>query len=229
MARPRANGFTVIGAVILAGILGASIAMYGIINFYVQRAKASSQTKVSVIDSESTLVELVASRFRNAIIANCGFTQADLANQLAGATFSDNTITLRLIATGVPNGVACPADAPPGSCNPPTLATAANPGVYLFSVRIQRAGASKNTTSFLESGSAFVQFRLELTSQSTPQNLKIFGPALACNNWPAPAAGALDQRQIIANYRIIWRRPVGNNLEVLSHMGSKTLNLAELR
>jgi len=239
MLRKKEQGFTLIGAVILAAVLGASIDVYGIINYYVVKAKAKSESKASAIDSESALAELVATKFNS--LANpsgcAGITADSFSTALQTAIFSDDTVTLSMVKSGEAEPAAAEANGYPnwmvtaaGSCKsgPSFPANSAASGVYIFCVKIGKRGnaANKSGTSFLQSELAFVQFRLKLMSQSTSQNTKVFGPAISCMNW---IGGSENERQIKLSYRIIWKKPNGTPQEVFSHLGSKMINVAELR
>lgn len=245
MLRKKEQGFTLIGAAILAAILGASIAVYGIINYYVGKAKAKSESKVSAIDSENALVELVATKFR---AQGCSTSSPDLStfrngfrDKIAGAVFSDNTVNFSLVAegnrlnqsNGSPAWMTAAIDSCNGADSPKFPLNNGQPGVYIFCIRTGKAAddqgsflPTKSSTSFLESDLSFVQFRLELTSQAVPQDQKVMGTALTCTQWNGVP---LQEQQLKISYRILWKKPQGNPQEVFSHLGSKILNLAELR
>lgn len=246
MPRKKQQGFTLIGAAMLAAVLGASIAVYGIINYYVAKAKAKSESKASAIDSESALAEYIATKF-NAQGCSTAPTVATFTNGFAnrisrtapfniGAAFSDNTVNLSLVrsgnlidanlATGSPALMTDAITACNGASSPNFPANNAAFGVYIFCVKINRTDPSKSGTSFLNSDLAFVQFRLELMSQSTSQNEKVFGPAMSCTAWDG---NPNNERQLKISYRIIWKKPNGTPQEVFSHVGSKMLNVVELR
>ena len=242
MPRRKEKGFTLIGAAILAAVLGASIAVYGIINYYVAKAKAKSESKASAIDSEDALVEYVATKFMS---QGCDTSLPSFTTNFSdrirrtgsfntGSAFSDSTVTLSLVRAGgsisaLPGSPAWMSDAI-NSCNaagsPNFPANNGVPGVYIFCVKVNRNDPSKSGTSFLQSELAFVQFRLELMSSASSQNQKVFGPAMPCTAWEATP---LNDRQLKLSYRIIWKKPGGTPQEVFSHMGSKMLNVAELR
>ena len=240
MPRRKEKGFTLIGAVILAAVLGASIAVYGIINYYVTKAKAKSESKASAIDSEGALVEYVATKFKSQECSTAdrntfttGFA-AKIANTDGVSAFSDSTVTLSLVRAGgsisaLPGSPAWMSDAI-NSCNaagsPNFPANKGVPGVYIFCVKVNSNDPSKSGTSFLQSELAFVQFRLELMTSASSQNQKVFGPGMSCTAWEATP---LNDRQLKLSYRIIWKKPGGTPQEVFSHMGSKMLNVAELR
>lgn len=241
------KGVTIIGASVAAAVIGAAAVTAGVVIAYAKRAKLRAEAKVSVIDNESALSEVVAATLARTLspqppapgtlLTAGNFIERFNAQQIA---LPDNTVTLSVVASG--NTVTPAAGRPQwfqdaaNSCNAALQAPAndAAPGVYLFCVRLNRttAAVTQTSTSFLDSELAFAQFRVELSSQSLPHQQKVFGipgpngttlPTIAFRDW-----GPRDQQQLKMNYRIFWKRRADDK-GYYQYMGSKMLNIAETR
>ncbi|NBW98676.1 hypothetical protein EBR03_03805 [bacterium] len=241
------KGVTIIGASVAAALIGAAAVTAGIVISYARRAKLRAEAKVSVIDNESALSEVVAATLARTLspqppasgvlLTPSNFVDRFNAQQIA---LPDNTVTLGVVRPG--NTVAPPTNRPQwfqdaaNSCNAALQAPAtdAAPGVYLFCLRLNRtdAAVTQTSTSFLDSELAFAQFRVELSSQSLPHQQKVFGvpgpsgttlPTIAFRDW-----GPRDQQQLKMSYRIFWKRRADDQ-GYFQYMGSKMFNIAEVR
>ncbi|NBV50475.1 hypothetical protein EBR78_04545 [bacterium] len=253
------RGITVIGATVAAAVLGVTAVTAGILIAYANRAKLRAEAKVSVIDNESALSEVVVARMLKALSPSVGEGtcldssnfSTEFNNGTSAVPFPDPSVAVTLVTTGTLFNNLNPAKLPDGapawfstaaaSCNQSPKVPAANSsaGVYLFCVRISRSAEAiaKSSTNFLDSQIAFAQFRVELSSQTLPHQQKVFGIP-GPNNSTLPAIPCADWRDAAKTPRDqrqikasyrIFWKRSSDNQGYYQYMGSKILNVAEMR
>lgn len=253
------RGITVIGATVAAAVVGATAVTAGILIAYANRAKLRAEAKVSVIDNESALSEVVVARMLKAlspsvgggICLNTGNFTTQFNNGTSAVPFPDPSVSVSLVTTGtlfsnfnpprLPDGAPTWFSTASDSCNqnpkPPTDNNSA--GVFLFCVKISRSAdaTAKSSTNFLDSQIAFAQFRVELSSQSLPHQQKVFGiPGPNSTTLPAiSCADWLDATKTPRDLRQIkasyriFWKRSSDNQGYYQYMGSKMLNVAEMQ
>jgi prepilin-type N-terminal cleavage/methylation domain-containing protein len=101
-----------------------------------------------------------------------------------------------------------------------------DPGVYNFCVNLNRTGNAESTTSLLDAEAAIVEVRAELLTKQSDQSTKIRGPQPSIQDFII--AGKSGQ-QVNLIYRILWKRAGPLNSGFYSLNGQKVVNISELR
>jgi hypothetical protein len=228
-------------------ILGVSATFLGKMLFHAIRSKNRLEAKTSVIDHDSTLVSLIASRLKSIFASQdpCTFNSTSFKavfNNPPALVFPSPNIQLKLESDSStdPNlkkfkdllvtslsGTKEETQNALGQCSTMTIpAGPDDPGVYTFCVALDTGNVEiQRSRSFLFSDCAFVQVRVDLNYQGLNQNQKLFGPSPLCKEWrDAPPA----EKQFKITYRIFWKER-NDSRGYFSQMGLKNLNLSELR
>ncbi|NBT57652.1 hypothetical protein EBT16_02595 [bacterium] len=249
------HGFTLWGTLAILLVLGIAGTYLGKVLYFSIKARNRVEAKTSVIDNESTLAELIATKMKemqeNFVPLVPGSTFCSLNAGDFKTSFNTNSpvfpapsVALKIetdraaeptlkqfdawLAAPLP-GVQQDTKNALNTCSnltTPSVNTTADLGVYMFCVALDNTNVEpQKSKSFLYSEGAFVQVRAELTHQSLSQDEKVLKQAPLCADW---LGRPTNQKQLKITYRIFWKER-GNSQGFYSYLGSKLLNLPELR
>ncbi|NBX75749.1 MAG: hypothetical protein EBQ92_04280 [Proteobacteria bacterium] len=243
----KPNGFTLIGAIAAALVLAIAATFIGKNLYYLIRSRLRTEAKVSIVDNETTLAELIAAKLFTMTSSNA----CELANFVTTfntnpPTFPGGSVTLRIekptlnefSLTATPAGFQADLKTAISACaTKPKLPikNTATPstGTFLFCAKVKNPVAAqnrRNQTGFLDSQAAFAEIRVDLTSEEVSQEEKMLGDALPCDKWLPPNATNTEVRQFKMSYRVFWKRANDNSDRgYLTKMGSKIINVSELQ
>lgn len=247
------KGITLLGALAAILVLAILATQLGKQLVFTIKSKNRMEAKSSIIDNETTLIELIAARLKKMSLTTlCGFDKATFQaafNDVPVVVFPAPSIQLKvetdktrtgstlkffdnLLATAAQPGVQKDIQTALGSCITPLLPTptASKPPVLTFCVALDVSNVSVQwSKNFVFSEAAFVQVRVDLIHQGLSQDDKTFGAGtLTCSDWYDTGKVPVSSRQFKFTYQIFWKAykdPQG----YYSYLGSKTFNLSELR
>jgi prepilin-type N-terminal cleavage/methylation domain-containing protein len=249
------SGMSLAEVSIALAILAVLAAGSGMVVSQTLKLKFNSEAKLSAIDYQDGIANLIAVEVSR--LANLGCDSGSAVNYCDPVIWSSHFGTLNLPGGGsdieimhaaLPaklSGFATKLDQNSlqqksfydslTSCQvkPTVPSKNSDPGVYNFCVNLNRTGNAESTTSLLDAEAAIVEVRAELLTKQSDQSTKIRGPQPSIQNFID--AGNSGQ-QVSINYRILWKRLGTLNSQgkfidsgFYSLNGQKVVNISELR
>jgi len=247
----KSRGFTLIGALAAALVLSILATLIGKNIYYLIRSRLRTESKVSIVDNESTFAELIATKLFS-MMGSSACNTADFVTNFNNnpPSFPGGLVTITIENPSVGEfGLAGTPERFQSDLKTAIAACATKPklptkradgtwtGTFLFCAKLKNPVAIKDRkgqSGFLDSQAAFAEIRVDLTNDDVSQEVKISGDALPCDQWTPPTATGTDSdpesRQLKLSYRIFSKRPNDNSeLGYFTQMGSRIINVSELQ